>query len=70
MRANGRNSRMRALLWIALAGFATQLPARDSPRSQWPSAPVRECPDNAHSGGLPAAGDPVLPFMRLSQSVA
>jgi hypothetical protein len=61
---------MRALLWIALAGFATQLPARDVANSWTSSAPVRQCHDKAHKGRLPATGEPVLPFMRLSQSVA
>jgi hypothetical protein len=61
---------MRTLVWIVLAGFATQLPARDAASWRPSSGHVRACPDKAATDLMPATGDPVLPFMRLSQSVA
>ena len=61
---------MRAVVLIALIGFATQLPARDAASSTRSSAHARECPDKARGAGLPATGETIMPFMRLSQSIA
>ena len=61
---------MRGVFLIALVAFAAQLPARDVAHSRSASAHARECPDKARGARLPAAGETVLPFMGLSQSVA
>jgi hypothetical protein len=61
---------MRGVILIALVASAAQLPARDAPHPGAVSGHARECPDQARGARLPAAGDTVLPFMRLKQSMA
>jgi hypothetical protein len=61
---------MRGVILIALVAFATQLPARDVAHSRAAASHSRECPEKPRGVRLPAAGDTVLPLMRLSQSVA